>query len=72
MLVQVDLWFVCFLCVCVCLSTDQVLDNLLYLGLSLLHLLRWPLQTDALLAVRKLNVHLHAQTETNLIKHTSR
>lgn len=47
--------------------THQVLDDLLYLGLSLFHLLRWPLQTDALLAIRKLyvNLHTHTQIKTN-------
>lgn len=48
----------CSLCVC----PDQVLDDLLYLDLSLLHLLCWPLQTNALLAIRKLNVNLGTKT----------
>lgn len=52
--------FVVLVYVCVC--TDQVLDDLLYLGLSLLHLLRRPFETDALLAIGKLYVNLHTQT----------
>lgn len=52
----------------VCLCSDQVLDDLLYLGLSLLYLLCRPLQTDALLTVRKLNVNLHTQTKMNQSK----
>lgn len=47
-----------------CVYTDQVLDDFLYLGLSLLHLLRRPLQTDALLTIRKFYVNLHTRART--------
>lgn len=53
------------LCRYVC--TDQVLDDLLYLGLSLLHLLCRPFQTDALLAVCELYVNLHTGTKATLL-----
>lgn len=44
-------------------TSHQVFDDLLDLGLSLLHLLRGTLQTDPLLAVREFDVNLrkHAQ-----------
>lgn len=46
-----------------CVGTHQILDDLLYLGLSQLHLLCRPLQTDALLAICKLYVNLHKCTQ---------
>lgn len=45
--------------------SHQVFDDLLNLGLSLLHLLRRPLQTDPLLAVRKFDVNLRKHTHTH-------
>lgn len=48
---------------CVCVSAHQVFDDLLYLGLSLLHLLCWPLQTDALLAICELYMNLHTHKD---------
>lgn len=47
-------------------SSHQVFDDLLNLGLSLLHLLRRPLQTDPLLTVRKFYVNLRKHTRTRL------
>lgn len=47
-------------------STDQVVDDVLDLGLGLLHLLCRPLQTDPLLAVRELNMDLHTHTHTQV------
>lgn len=53
--------------VCVCVSTHQVFDDLLYLGLSLLHLLCWPLQTDALLAICELYMNLHTHKDEPIL-----